>query len=43
VIIVEYNTWEGKINTERALGDYFSDRPYKMIHKTPGNLIFKRD
>ena len=43
IIIVEYHTWEGKLNTESELMSYFSDRPYTMIHKTPGNLIFKRN
>lgn len=42
IIIVEYNTAGLPDNTE-ALISFFADKPYKLIHKTEANMIFKRE
>lgn len=42
IIIVEYNT-AGLPDASDALINFFVDKPYKLIHKTEANLIFKRE
>ena len=42
IIIIEWNTWKETKNTEREIMDSFYPHPYRMIHRTEGNLIFER-
>ena len=40
VVVIEYLTW-GRPSQEAAVRTYFAELPYRLIHRTMSNLIFK--
>jgi FkbM family methyltransferase len=43
IIIIEWNTWDGQINSKAAIESYFATRPYTLVLCTQCNLIFTKD
>ena len=41
LVIIEWET-AGLPSKEKEIVDYFGKLPYQQIHRTVGNLIFKR-
>ena len=42
IVIVEHNTWDGRVRTDRLLQHFFSRHNYAQRLMTDGNLIFER-
>ncbi len=40
VVVIEYFTWD-RPSQEEAIRDYFAGLPYRLVHRTTANLIFK--